>query len=903
MGRRRALLVATYEYEDTAMRRLVAPAQDAEALARVLEDPDIAGFEVEVLVNEPESRVGRAIARFYATSERDDLTLFYFSGHGLKDENGRLYLAMKDTEHDSPRFTGLPTQFVNEAVDESASRQKILILDCCYGGAYAVQQFAKADTAVHTKEALGGRGRTVLTASDSLQYAFEGSTIHGEAPQSVFTRHLVEGLRTGAADLDADGDITVDELYSYVYEAVVAEQPNQRPQQVAQIEGRTVIASNPGWQLPEYLATTLESPVPAIRQTALNPLGQLLQASNEHVRQTARAKLEELTDDDSRAISAAAQAYLDGPTVGPVAIPRVRRPAPAPTFGGAATATVRRWRDRVRLPTIDWPVFLLTVAAAGFAVVSAVLQASWYSIVVAAVLTVALIAQLRLREAGTSFVAGLSVPGLVSALLLTSRLTNLIPSGLQSLPGYLDAAAHVAWLAAGVVAFVRWRPGRPRPQLRLVLLGVVAAILVLVMVVDASRSGPHLLQPDLVRRLTPVVLGILGAELALACPLFNLGRPFFAGWVLGGFVVWIGLFNPAGGPTARSVILFAVWFLLGLVGVIRPAGTGLPTRRWLMAATVVAPAVLGGVAVAVVPPAPRSPIAIGLAVSPDSQFLYAADIGNARILRLSTTTRKQVGDALRVGTQPSRLALSPDGKMLYVANSGSDTISVIDVAAWKVVGQPIAVAPEPTELTVSVAAHRVYALSKKSQTITEVNTETMQTVGGPLASGPNPADIAVDEKGERLYVADSVNSVAVIDTKTRQPTRTPIKVNSQPHDLTPGRDGMLYVIGQSTYAVINTNVESTRPVPQELPDGARIGASDGKRLYILGTEGTDDVVQIVDLGKHQVVGSLTDDLGAAVELAVSPDGQRMYVSNFYQDGILVLDTVGPKVIGKIELQT
>ncbi|WP_329001211.1 caspase family protein [Kribbella sp. NBC_00709] len=909
MGRRRALLVATYEYEDAGLRQLNTPAQDAEALADVLEDPAIAGFEVQMLINEPTSRVGEAIDEFYATAERDDLTLLYFSGHGLKDDNGRLYLAMKNTRRERLRFSALPAHMIDEAVAESSARQKILILDCCYGGAYAVQQLAKADSAVHTKTELGGRGRIVLTATDSTQYAFEGSQIHGEAAQSVFTRHVVEGLRSGAADLDADGDITADELYRYVYDAVVAEQPSQRPKQFADVEGRTVIAANVGWTLPERITANLGSQLQPLREAGLQELGQLLQASNEHVRETAKAKLEELTNDDSRTISTTAQAYLDAPPPQtrpqPVASPQVRRRAAAgPTFGGAPRATVRRWRDRVRLPTVDWAVFLLTVAAAGLAVAAAVLDATWYSVAVASVLVVAVVAQLRLREAGAAFVAGLSVPGLVSALLLTSWLTHLIPVGLQRLPGYLDAAAHGTWLAAGVVSFIKWRPGRPRPELRLVLLGAAAAILILVMVVDAYRGGPHLFKPDLLDRLSPVVLGILGAELALACPLLNLGRPFLAGWVVGGFVVWIGLVHPAAGFSSLLLVLFAVWLLLGIVGVIRPAAANLPTGRWFMAATLLAPAVLGGVAVAVVPPAARAPIAIGLAVSPDSQFLYAADIGNERIIKLSTTTRKQIGDALRVGVQPSRLDLSPDGKTLYVANSGSGTISVIDVAAWKVVGQPIAVAPEPTELTLSVAAHRLYVLSKKSQTITEVNTETMQTVGGPLASGANPADIAVDDKGKRLYIAggDS-DTVAVIDTLTRQPARSPIPVESKLRDLTPGADGALYALGSSSYAVINTNVETTRPTPQPLPDGSRIAASDGKRLYILGTEGANDVVRIVDLSKHQVVESLTDDLGATVELAVSQDGQRMYVSNFFQDGILVLDTVGPKVIDKIELKS
>ncbi|HVD88506.1 MAG TPA: hypothetical protein VNB91_06400 [Jatrophihabitantaceae bacterium] len=51
MGRRLALLVATYQYQDTGLRRLTAPAHDAEAFAAVLADPvtDVAGRRVEAL--------------------------------------------------------------------------------------------------------------------------------------------------------------------------------------------------------------------------------------------------------------------------------------------------------------------------------------------------------------------------------------------------------------------------------------------------------------------------------------------------------------------------------------------------------------------------------------------------------------------------------------------------------------------------------------------------------------------------------------------------------------------------------------------------------------------------------------------------------------------------------------
>ena len=90
-GARKALVVATYDYRDTGLRRLAAPAHDAESFAAVLEDPDVAGFDVTMLVNEPHHVVGEAIADFYAGCRRDDLALLYFSGHGLKDDEGRLH--------------------------------------------------------------------------------------------------------------------------------------------------------------------------------------------------------------------------------------------------------------------------------------------------------------------------------------------------------------------------------------------------------------------------------------------------------------------------------------------------------------------------------------------------------------------------------------------------------------------------------------------------------------------------------------------------------------------------------------------------------------------------------------------------------------------------------------------
>ncbi|MDQ0763070.1 caspase, EACC1-associated type [Streptomyces canus] len=328
MGRRIALLIATYEYQDTGLRQLTSPAHDAEALAEVLRDPDIAGFEVTTLVNQPHHVVGEAIGDFYRGRRSDDLALLYFTGHGLKDQEGRLYLAMSNSRRDSLLFTALSAEQLDRAIEGCVSRQKVLILDCCYAGAFGARG-TKGDTSIQALERFQGRGRTVLTATDATQYSFEGNEAHGHAAQSVFTRHLVEGLRDGSADLDGDGDITLDELYSYVHDRVVEEMPQQRPKRQDNVEGRTVIASNINWTLPAYLRNAIGSPLAQDRLGALDGLVHLHRIGNDRVRTAVAEELRHLTDDDSKLVSRAAAERLRALVAPPDAV-QVVEPAPRP---------------------------------------------------------------------------------------------------------------------------------------------------------------------------------------------------------------------------------------------------------------------------------------------------------------------------------------------------------------------------------------------------------------------------------------------------------------------------------------------------------------------------------------------------------------------------------------------
>jgi tRNA nucleotidyltransferase/poly(A) polymerase/predicted transcriptional regulator len=244
--RRLALIIANHQYKDTNLRHLVAPAHDAEALARVLQDPAIGGFEVQTLLNEPSYIVNRQIEVFFADGGRDDLLLLYFSCHGIKDEYGQLYFAAVDTSLRLLRSTGISANFVNDLMRRSRSHLQVLLLDCCYGGAFAKGMVVKADQSVGTREYFQGSGRVVLTASDAMQYAFEGDAVKGEGMRSFFTTALVNGLETGEADVDGDGFITIDELYDYVHDCVIEEMPGQSPEMWAfDVRGKIIIAQNP----------------------------------------------------------------------------------------------------------------------------------------------------------------------------------------------------------------------------------------------------------------------------------------------------------------------------------------------------------------------------------------------------------------------------------------------------------------------------------------------------------------------------------------------------------------------------------------------------------------------------------------------------------------------------------
>jgi uncharacterized caspase-like protein len=361
-GPRAALVIATTSYQDPELRQLRAPAHDAEDLAEVLADPDIGGFTVTQMIDPDERQARRAIDMFLSGRGVSDLVVVYLSCHGVLDRRNRLYFAAADTVKSQLSSTGIPSTWLLDQLEDCRARRQVLILDCCFSGAFAHGGKGNDDLDLQRRLAAHGRGQVVLTASRAGEYSFEGHALPGAAVTgSVFTTGLVEGLRTGAADAGGDGYVSVDEAYDYAYHYVQSKGASQTPQRwLSGGEGAIVLARSPSGAtiipapLPEALAVGLDSPYPAIRIAAATTLGEWLAGDDPARALTAEQKLRQMAETDVPAVANVARRCLPRPDLGPGATNSRELASKAPQEVRKDHVQVRYQQARALEDAHDW---------------------------------------------------------------------------------------------------------------------------------------------------------------------------------------------------------------------------------------------------------------------------------------------------------------------------------------------------------------------------------------------------------------------------------------------------------------------------------------------------------------------------------------------------------------------
>jgi hypothetical protein len=204
LSTRSALLIANGLHHDDNLPTLPSAVAGARSLANVLKDRSIGNFNARISINPDSAALRVEIGELCRDSRRGDTLLISYSGHGLKDYSGRLHLATMDTRTDLIAATSVPTQFILDQLGESHAKSKVLLLDCSYSGAVV-------GPGVDVP-----RDILIITSSGAVEYAFEETGDAAAADNLVFASALVDGLSSGDADLDADGLVSFDELFSYV---------------------------------------------------------------------------------------------------------------------------------------------------------------------------------------------------------------------------------------------------------------------------------------------------------------------------------------------------------------------------------------------------------------------------------------------------------------------------------------------------------------------------------------------------------------------------------------------------------------------------------------------------------------------------------------------------------------
>jgi hypothetical protein len=252
-----AVVVGVGRYESPDIPRLRYTVPDAEAVYQVLTGP--AGFKPEhvlLLTDRTEKKptyrnLKWALGTFLARSaQKDDTVVIFFAGHGAPEVDQRglerdglaKYLVPSDADPDDLYSTALPMDELQTIFGRIEAERVVVFLDACYSGAAGGRTFTSKKTrSAHLDDLFlerltRAKGRAIITASRPAEVSLELPELgHG-----LFTFYILQGLK-GAADLNRDGIVSLQELYEYVEQQVSQKSRavggNQHPVMKGELEG------------------------------------------------------------------------------------------------------------------------------------------------------------------------------------------------------------------------------------------------------------------------------------------------------------------------------------------------------------------------------------------------------------------------------------------------------------------------------------------------------------------------------------------------------------------------------------------------------------------------------------------------------------------------------------------
>jgi len=221
-----AVVVGVSKFVHPNVRGLKYADKDAISFYDYLRSPYGGAVEhdkAKLLVNERATRaeILKAVKDVLKRAFEDDMVILYFATHGMVDaDTDELYFLGYDTDPTNLLATGIAQSDLERLMRISKAGKVVFITDACHSGGLGIALAMRGQEEVArflAKVAEAKDGIAVLSASSANEFSQEGERWGGG--HGVFTYYLLRGLK-GEADFDADGIVTIREVYDYLYRKV-----------------------------------------------------------------------------------------------------------------------------------------------------------------------------------------------------------------------------------------------------------------------------------------------------------------------------------------------------------------------------------------------------------------------------------------------------------------------------------------------------------------------------------------------------------------------------------------------------------------------------------------------------------------------------------------------------------
>lgn len=240
--------IGVSEFESTE-RNLKFATKDANDLIQQFQSSNYFGNVISKTVFNTDATKENIIAtaKFLKEAQTDDQIMIYVSSHGLLSDDLNYFLATHDVDFEDPTQKGLAYGQINKMLDGIDCRNRLIMIDACHSGEVDKEEAVEktnvknsnvkittkgSTTVIRPKVGLKnsfsymkalfsdvskGTGATVISAAGGYEFALESDDWNN----GVFTYAILNGLKSGDADINNDGNISVLELKKYVTTEVI----------------------------------------------------------------------------------------------------------------------------------------------------------------------------------------------------------------------------------------------------------------------------------------------------------------------------------------------------------------------------------------------------------------------------------------------------------------------------------------------------------------------------------------------------------------------------------------------------------------------------------------------------------------------------------------------------------